>query len=93
MPSKSQLKLESISVNFQPQKAGFKSKSKGTMCKSYKISGESGNADLAGAEQWKSSLTTIFTGYDLRNVFNMDETKGFLLSITRFNIESCRTIM
>ncbi|KAH6570130.1 hypothetical protein BASA60_007896 [Batrachochytrium salamandrivorans] len=57
------------------------------------VFGESGNADLAGAEQWKSSLTTIFTGYDLRNVFNMDETKGFLLSITRFNIESCRTIM
>ncbi|KAH6565454.1 hypothetical protein BASA60_009889 [Batrachochytrium salamandrivorans] len=45
---------------------------------SYKISGESGNVDLAGAEQWKSSLTTMFTGYDLRIVFNMDETGVFL---------------
>ncbi|KAH6599244.1 hypothetical protein BASA50_003130 [Batrachochytrium salamandrivorans] len=45
--------------------------------RSYKISGESGNMDLTGAEQWKSSLTTMFTGYDLRNVFNMDETGFF----------------
>ncbi|KAH9274392.1 hypothetical protein BASA83_003022 [Batrachochytrium salamandrivorans] len=28
---------------------------------SYKINGESGNVDLVGAEQWKSSLTTMFT--------------------------------
>ncbi|KAH6569988.1 hypothetical protein BASA62_004502 [Batrachochytrium salamandrivorans] len=41
--------------------------------RSYKISGESGNVDLASTEQWKSSLTTMFTGYNLRNVFNMDE--------------------
>ncbi|KAH6579503.1 hypothetical protein BASA61_010255 [Batrachochytrium salamandrivorans] len=31
---------------------------------SYKINGESGNVDLVGAEQWKSSLTTMFTDLD-----------------------------
>ncbi|KAH6601809.1 hypothetical protein BASA61_001751 [Batrachochytrium salamandrivorans] len=37
--------------------------------------------DLAGAEQWKSSLTTMFTGYDLRNAFNMDETGFFFRAL------------
>ncbi|KAH6592088.1 hypothetical protein BASA61_004724, partial [Batrachochytrium salamandrivorans] len=76
-PSKSQLKLESVSMNFRPQKLAPESGSKRNNVRSYKISGESGNVDLAGAEQWKSSLTTMFTGYDLRNVFNMDETGFF----------------
>jgi hypothetical protein len=43
----------------------------------YKISGESRNVDLECTEQWKSSLKTFLIGYDLKNVFNMDETGFF----------------
>ncbi|KAH6566437.1 hypothetical protein BASA62_006688 [Batrachochytrium salamandrivorans] len=68
-----------MSVNFQSQKTGSQKWKQRNNVQSYKISGESGNVDLAGAEQWKSSLTTMFTGYDLRNVFNMDETGFFYL--------------
>jgi len=45
--------------------------------RSYKINRESGNVDLECAEQWKSSLKTFLIGYDLKNVFNMDETCFF----------------
>ncbi|KAL2630270.1 hypothetical protein R1flu_014956 [Riccia fluitans] len=45
--------------------------------RSYKISGESGNVDLERAEQWKSTLKSLLLGYDLKNVFNMDETVFF----------------
>jgi transposase len=45
--------------------------------RSYKISGEFGNVDLERAEQWKLSLNTFMIGYDLKNVFNMDETGFF----------------
>jgi hypothetical protein len=46
----------------------------------YKISGKSGNVDLERVEQWKSSLKTLLIGYDLKNVFNMDET-GFFFRV------------
>ncbi len=44
---------------------------------SYKINGKFGNVDLEHAKQWKSSLKTLLIGYDLKNVFNMDETDFF----------------
>jgi hypothetical protein len=48
---------------------------------SYKINEESGNVDLECAEQWKSSLKTLPIGYDLKNVFNMDETSSFFCAL------------
>jgi transposase len=47
---------------------------------SYKISRKSGNVNLERVEQWKSSLKTLLIGYDLKNVFNMDET-GFFFCV------------
>jgi hypothetical protein len=44
---------------------------------SYKISKKSRNVSLEHAEQWKSSLKTLLIGYDLKNVFNMDEMGFF----------------
>jgi hypothetical protein len=49
--------------------------------RSYKINEESGNVDLVNAEQWKSSLSTLLMGYDLKNVFNMDETGFFFRAL------------
>ncbi|KAH6583653.1 hypothetical protein BASA61_007879 [Batrachochytrium salamandrivorans] len=69
--------IGAVSVTFQPQKGWLQKWKQRNNVRSYKINGESGNVDLAGAEQWKLSLTTMFTGYDLRNVFNMDETGFF----------------
>ncbi len=43
----------------------------------YKIGGESRNVDLEHAEQWKLSFKTLLIGYDLKNVFNMDEMGFF----------------
>jgi hypothetical protein len=48
---------------------------------SYKINGESRNVDLEHVEQWKLSLKTLLIGYDLKNVFNMDETGFFFLAL------------
>jgi len=47
----------------------------------YKISREFGNVDLERAEQWKLSLKTLMIGYDLKNVFNMDETGFFFRTL------------
>jgi hypothetical protein len=47
----------------------------------YKINGEFGNVDLERVEQWKSSLKTFLIAYDLKNVFNMDETGFFLRAL------------
>jgi hypothetical protein len=47
--------------------------------RSYKINEESGNVNLEHVEQWKSSLKTLLIGYDLKNVFNMDETGFFFM--------------
>ncbi len=47
----------------------------------YKISGESRNVDLERVEQWKLSLKTLLIGYDLKNVFNMDETSFFFRAL------------
>lgn len=49
--------------------------------RSYKVCGESGNVDLERAGQWKSCLETVLTGYDLKNVFNMDETGFFFRAL------------
>jgi len=49
--------------------------------RSYKISGESRNVDLEHTEQSKSSLKTLLVGYDLKNVFNMDETSFFFRAL------------
>ncbi len=48
---------------------------------SYKISEQSGNVDLECVEQWKLSLKTFMIGYDLKNVFNMDETSFFFYAL------------
>ena len=45
--------------------------------KSYAISGESGNIDLVTASNWKQALPALIGGYELKNVFNMDETGLF----------------
>ncbi|KAL2611635.1 hypothetical protein R1flu_023327 [Riccia fluitans] len=50
--------------------------------RSYKISGESENVDLERAEQWKSTLKSLLLGYDLKNVFNMDETGFFFRALS-----------
>ena len=49
--------------------------------RSYKVSGESGHVDLERAGQWKSCLESMLTGYDLKNVFNMDETGFFFRAL------------
>ncbi len=49
--------------------------------RSYKISKKSGNVDLECVEQWKLSLKTFLIGYDLKNVFNMDETSFFFRAL------------
>ncbi|KAL2645027.1 hypothetical protein R1flu_012614 [Riccia fluitans] len=49
--------------------------------RSYKISRESGNVDLERAEQWKSTLKSLLLGYDLKNVFNMDEMGFFFRAL------------
>jgi len=49
--------------------------------RSYKISGESRNVDLEHVEQWKLSLKTLMIGYDLKNVFNMDEMGLFFCTL------------
>ena len=43
----------------------------------YAISGDSGNVDLETASDWKRSLSMLIDGYELENVFNMDETGFF----------------
>ncbi len=48
--------------------------------RSYKINGKSRNVNLERAKQWKSSLKTLLVGYDLKNVFNMDEM-GFFFRV------------
>jgi len=56
----------------------------------YKISGEFGNIDLERAEQWKLSLKPFMIGYDLKNVFNMDEMGFFfrtLLDLTLSHVK------
>jgi hypothetical protein len=55
-------------------------KQRNNVC-SYKINGESGNVNLECVEQWKSSLKTLLIGYDLKNVFNMDETGFFFCAL------------
>jgi hypothetical protein len=49
--------------------------------RSYRISGESGCIDVERAEQWKSYMSTLLTGYDLANVFNMDKTGFFFRAL------------
>ena len=43
----------------------------------YAISGDLGNVDLETASDWKRSLSMLIDGYELENVFNMDETASF----------------
>jgi len=47
----------------------------------YKIKGEFGNVDLECAKQWKLFLKTLLIGYDLKNMFNMDETGFFFRAL------------
>jgi hypothetical protein len=60
----------------------------------YKINREFGNVDLEHAKQWKSSFKTFMIGYDLKNMFNMDETGFFfhvLLDSTLSHVkQSCK---
>ncbi len=49
--------------------------------RSYKINEEFGNVDLERAKQWKSSLKTLLIGYDMKNVFNMDEISFFFCAL------------
>ena len=62
--------------------------------RSYKVCGESGNVDLEAAAQWKTSLTSLISGYDLKNVFNMDETGFFFRALPDSTLnhvaESCK---
>ncbi|KAH6595415.1 hypothetical protein BASA50_005827 [Batrachochytrium salamandrivorans] len=76
-PTKSQLRFGVDVGGFLASKDWSQKWKQRNNVQSYKINGESGNVDLVGAEQWKSSLTTMFTGYDLRIVFNMNETGVF----------------
>ncbi|KAH6582635.1 hypothetical protein BASA60_001880 [Batrachochytrium salamandrivorans] len=76
---------------FSASEAGSKSGSKGTIVHHTKLVESQGNVDLAGAEQWKSSLTTMFTGYNLRNVFNMDETGNFSFSVDHRKVKKSRS--
>lgn len=62
---------------FSASKVSLKKWKQRNNVKSYKICRESGNADLTSAEQWSTSLESLLAGYDLKNVFNMDETSFF----------------
>ncbi len=62
--------------------------------RSYKIRGEFGNVDLERAKQWKLSLKTLLIGYDMKNVFNMDETGFFFRALPNSTLshvkQSCK---
>ena len=63
--------------NFKASEGWLDKWKKRNNVRSYIISGESGNIDLVTAENWKRSISTLIAGYDLENVFNMDETGFF----------------
>ena len=60
----------------------------------YAISGDSGNVDLETASNWKRSLSMLIDGYELENVFNMDETGFFFRCLPDSTLshvsESCK---
>ncbi len=66
-------------VTSQFRKGGCKNGNNVTMFN--RINGEFGNVDLECVKQWKSSLKTLMIIYDLKNVFNMDETSFFFCAL------------
>ena len=82
------LQQQALKIATSLGKEGF-SASEGWLCKwkarynikKYNICGESELVDLTVADDWKENLGQMVHGYNLKDVFNMDETGYFFRAL------------